>query len=591
MKETLLITLLTVLSLGFLRPTTTLAESKLSSGTERSQIGQKIEGYVKEHEKTTAGMETAVFDKEGTIYRGNFGYMDKEKGIKADDGSVFEWGSVTKLTIWVSVMQLWEQGKLDLEEDIRTYLPKDFLRNLRYDSPITMIDLMNHQAGFDETPLYMQGCKSLKDLLSMYQPAQSFEPGTTTAYSNYGTGLAAYIVERLSGQDYVDYVHEHIFDPLGMNRTAILPDLSDNPYVQNKRKEDRGYDAKGKLLGDVPFEVGLYPVGRATGTLEDLQRFAQALLRQDKLFQEPETWTTLYSATSTYPGTDQVRNAHGFWSIKRENGSSQLWHGGQTTGFSANLMLDLDQGLGQVVMTNQAQETDYNFDMLQLVFGKQQTASKGDRKAFSPGYYRTMRTINQGPATFYQLLGSIQHLSNPSEQLTEPSFWTLDHRGSREGLANAVTDLEKVSDGEVWTKYGLVILAGLAIIYALVSLLFSLLRGLYRLIRGSQKPHPDKTWMIWQLLTRAGILTVAGNFLLLAFSFTATDMSVIQSWRYILFAGLGLVLAACTVYPLFSKDRGRLSRSRLILTALNSLSALAIVANILYWNLYQWWTL
>ena len=59
-------------------------------------------------------METAVFDTNGTIYRGNFGYIDKEKQTKADDSTIFEWGSITKLTVWISVMQLWEEGKLIL---------------------------------------------------------------------------------------------------------------------------------------------------------------------------------------------------------------------------------------------------------------------------------------------------------------------------------------------------------------------------------------------------------------------------------------------------------------------------------------------
>ena len=285
MKKTFIFTLLAILTLGLFLPATALAEEqKLPSGTDRDKIGQKIQDYVKEHEKTTAGMATAVFDKDGTIYQGNFGYMDKEKGIKADDDSVFEWGSVTKLTVWVSVMQLWEQGKINLEEDIRTYLPEGFLRNLRYDKPITMLDLMNHQSGFDEATLYMRSDKSIEEILKEQQPIQSFEPGTTTAYSNYGTGLAALIVERISGQKFVDYAHEHIFQPLDMERTAIAQDLSDNAYVQAKRKEVKGYATDGSLLGDALYEVGLYPVGRATGTLSDFQKFAQALLSRKTLF-------------------------------------------------------------------------------------------------------------------------------------------------------------------------------------------------------------------------------------------------------------------------------------------------------------------
>lgn len=91
MKKTFIFTLLTILTLGLFRPATSLAEEqKLPSGTDRDKIGQKIQDYVKEHEKTTAGMATAVFDKEGTIYQGNFGFMDKEKGLQTDDNSVFE---------------------------------------------------------------------------------------------------------------------------------------------------------------------------------------------------------------------------------------------------------------------------------------------------------------------------------------------------------------------------------------------------------------------------------------------------------------------------------------------------------------------
>ena len=115
MKKSFILTLLTIITLGLFRPVTALAEDqKLPSGTDRSQIGQKIQDFVKEHEKTTAGMATAVFDKNGTIYKGNFGYVDKENKVKVDDDSVFEWASITKLTVWVSVMQLWEEGKIDL---------------------------------------------------------------------------------------------------------------------------------------------------------------------------------------------------------------------------------------------------------------------------------------------------------------------------------------------------------------------------------------------------------------------------------------------------------------------------------------------
>ncbi|KXT83034.1 Beta-lactamase [Streptococcus sp. DD11] len=453
-----------------------------------------------------------------------------------------------------------------------------------------MLDLMNHQAGFDDTPLYLKGDKSnLKELLSDYQPIQSFEPGTTTIYSNYGTSLAAYIVERISGQTYVDYVHEHIFRPLDMDRTAILPNLSDNAYVQKKRKEDKGYTSEGELIGDAPYEVGLYPAGRATGTLDDLQKFAQALLSHRTLFNRPETWTTLYTTSLTYPGTDTVRNAHGFWA--NEYGVTVLGHGGNTNGFSSYLRLDLKKGVGQVIMTNQFNEQIYNYQMPELIFGKLQTASAETKKEFEPGYYRVLRNYNQGPATWTQLLPNVTfELKDSSSEQLDGTFWTLYKYKGKTRIATSVSDLEKVPDWEIWTQYGLAALAGLSVLYALGSLLVRLLLGLYRLILGKKKSSQARALKIWQILTAAGITAFAGNFLLLLQSaMDASDYSVVSQWRYMVFAGLGLLLAGCAIYPFLTKAKSQLSRSGKVLTVLTSLSALAIVVNILYWSLYQWW--
>ena len=591
MKKSFILTLLTIITLGLFQPATALAEEsqKLPSGIERDQIGQKIQNYVKEHEKTTVGMATAVFDKDGTIYQGNFGYMDKEKGIKADDDSVFEWGSITKLTVWISVMQLWEQGKINLEEDIRTYLPEGFLRNLHYDKPITMLDLMNHQAGFDETTFYMRSDKSIEEILKEQQPIQSFEPGTVTAYSNDSTGLAALIVERISGQTFADYAHKHIFQPLGMDKTAILPDLSDNSYVQKKRQETKGYDTKGNLLSKDHFITSIYPTGAATGTFKDLEKFAQALLARKTLFERPETWNTLYTVSSTYPDTNIIRNAHGFWA--NEYGTTVLGHGGNTAGATSRIMLDLEHGIGYVVMTNQGAEQNYNFQMPELVFGPRKTASKETQEQFSPGYYRTLRNFNQGPLAIFKMIpASADYLQEPSDDQRLPNnFWTIYQSQGKTRIAVAVADYEKVSDFDFFKDYVVLGLAGLGIIYALGLLLISPLLGAYRLIFRKKQDQPDRTWKVWNLLTAVGILAVPINLFLLFMSATSGDFSEIAQWRYMLFAALGLLLTAAALLPLFRKSREKLSKGRLFLTVMTSLSALAVATNILYWSLYQWW--
>lgn len=134
-------------------------------------------------------------------------------------------------------MQLYEADKIDLNRDIREYLPDNFLNNLSYDKPITILDLMNHKAGFQDTYFIQttdpSEIKSLDDTLSTNQPRQIYEPGQHTGYSNWGAALGAFIVERVSGMDYVDYVHENIFRPLKMDHSSISPVFDDNEWVKN----------------------------------------------------------------------------------------------------------------------------------------------------------------------------------------------------------------------------------------------------------------------------------------------------------------------------------------------------------------------
>lgn len=122
----------------------------LPSGLSYGDLPDAIDRYVKNHEETTCGMNVIIYDRDGTIYRRAFGYMDKENSLKSELDTVYEWGSISKLLVWVSVMQLHEAGKIDLHADIRDSLPEGFLKNLSFDEPITMLDLMNHQAGFED---------------------------------------------------------------------------------------------------------------------------------------------------------------------------------------------------------------------------------------------------------------------------------------------------------------------------------------------------------------------------------------------------------------------------------------------------------
>lgn len=542
-----------------------------------ADIGTRIEAYVAAHEETTAGLAVSVFDTGGVVYQNNFGYADRENGVPVTAETVFEWGSATKLLVWVSVMQLREQGKLDLDADVRTYLPEGFLTNLHYDTPVTLTHLMNHTAGFQEllVDLFLpQGSAlpTLENALRAHEPAQIYEPGTVTAYSNWGTALAGYIVERVSGESFCDYVHAHIFAPLGMGHSALAPDLSDNEWVRMRRQELSCYTAAGTLIPNCFYHITLYPAGMCTGTLSDFTAFAMALLDTDcPLFASADTRDELFSPTARYDD-GLARNCHGFWVLPF--GVETVGHGGNTAGCSSYLLLDLKGGTGVTLMTNQSGETVYNEGLPALVFGDYRA---DETRALPQGVYRAARTVLRGPLKLY----SVGYTFFTQED--EGAFWVA----SAGRVSFPYGDLLKISAGRMLLELGLLLLWGLGILFSLGYLLISSIRFLWRRRNDPQPPDAKRPYR------RVGALLQLVTGLLLAVlvvfvsSYRATSS---YSWLLVL---PGLLAAAMTaIFCLLLKKRTAPQRRGV--TALNVLSLVflaAAVANVLYWQLYMFWAL
>lgn len=124
-KKATVASLLSVMLLVFGYPVNVLASE--------SDVGNLIDAYVDEHGETMAGMAVSVMDSEDIIYTGYYGFADMENNVAVDDETVMEWGSISKLQVWVCVMQLKEKNLIDLNADIRTYLPDQTqIRNTYY---------------------------------------------------------------------------------------------------------------------------------------------------------------------------------------------------------------------------------------------------------------------------------------------------------------------------------------------------------------------------------------------------------------------------------------------------------------------------
>ncbi|MDQ3712727.1 MAG: beta-lactamase family protein [Acidobacteriota bacterium] len=298
---------------------------------------------------------TVIIVKDGKVFfsRG-YGYSDVEKKKPVLPGeTLFRPGSVSKLFTWTAVMQLVEQGKLDLDRDVNDYL--DFKIPDAFGQPITLKNIMTHTPGFEEQikDLFTTNSENLKlgEYLKTHIPARIYPPGTVPAYSNYATALAGYIVERVSGRPFNEYIEENIFKPLGMTHSTFVQPLPPAlaPNMSN------GY----QLASDEPqpFEVvNAFPAGSLSSTSEDMARFMLAHLQEGQLgdvrILRPETARLMHSRLFAL---DPAANAmaYGFYEESR-NGHRIIGHAGDTVYFHSDLHLIPDAGVGFFISYNSA---------------------------------------------------------------------------------------------------------------------------------------------------------------------------------------------------------------------------------------------
>jgi CubicO group peptidase (beta-lactamase class C family) len=300
------------------------------------------------------GVVTVVKDGQILLCKG-FGYADfARRQTVVPDRTLFRPGSITKLFTGIAVMQLVEAGKIDLDRDINDYL--DFKIPATFIQPITMRNLLTHTAGFDQRLRnlfvgHREDLRPLRDYLIAEMPDRLFSPGAVPAYSNYGLALAGYIVERVSGVPYKDYVRYQIFRPLQMEHSTF-----DQPLPEDLSPDmSNGYVRASDPAGGFEF-IQAVPAGALSTTGIDMGRFIAALLNQGAL-----EGAQLISPDSLQKMEDRVLvldpklNAMGLVFIERRpSGPRIIGHGGDTVYFHSDLILIPEQRVGFFVSLNSA---------------------------------------------------------------------------------------------------------------------------------------------------------------------------------------------------------------------------------------------
>lgn len=300
-----------------------------------------------------AGAVVAVVKDGKILFAKGYGFSDvaKRKPVSPTE-TLFRPGSISKLFTWTAVMQQVEQGKLELDRDVNEYL--DFKIPPAFGKPITLRNILTHTSGFEETAkeLFVANATKMRPLgeyLRDHIPARIFPPGVTPAYSNYATAVAGYVVQRVSGKPFEQYIADNIYTPLGMNHTTFVQPLPPNlsPLMSN------GYQRASKEAKPYEF-VQAFPAGSVAASAADMCIFMMAHLQDgrwnDKQILKPETAKLMHARAF---GSDPRLNgmALGFYEETR-NGHRIIGHGGDTLYFHSDLHLILDSNVGFFVSYN-----------------------------------------------------------------------------------------------------------------------------------------------------------------------------------------------------------------------------------------------
>jgi CubicO group peptidase (beta-lactamase class C family) len=329
---------------------------------DADKLADYVRGVVAsiERDEGLVALTLSVVHNDELLVREGFGLADIETGRPVvPEEALFRIGSVSKTFTWTAMMMLIERGLLDLDGDINEYLA-DVRISEAFDAPVTLRDLMHHRAGFEDSMQLFAVAdddpRSLSELLAAHQPRRVFPPGARTSYSNWGSALAAQIVEDVSGVDYGEFLQTEILDRLGMHDTtwqppAMMDEATRSKLATGYKRKQGAFDLQGYM------QIGAYwPAGGMASTATDMARWMRFHLNGGELdgvrLLEPSTHTAMWTrGFNDRPEGADV--AHGFQD-RPYRGLRTLGHGGGTAAYLTQMMMVPELGLGIFLSYNSA---------------------------------------------------------------------------------------------------------------------------------------------------------------------------------------------------------------------------------------------
>ncbi|MEM7097722.1 MAG: serine hydrolase domain-containing protein [Pseudomonadota bacterium] len=346
--------LLTLFCLSCTTPAEVVVDRPTLDAVHVQQFFDAAFSLQQQEHKIVGAVISVVYQGE-VLFKGGYGFADLEARKHADpDDSLFRIASISKPFVWTAIMQLAEQGRLSLDDPVDQYL--DFELPATYEEPIRIWHLLTHTPGFEEmgtgsTTREAEDLKPLGEYLAARMPARVRPPGQQASYSNYGTDIAGFIIEKVTGQSWSDYVEQHVLGPLNMNSTNTQIIMEE----RLKARHAKGYKFEGGNYVASNYEYfGGLPAGHISTTADDMTRFMLAYLNDGALGEgrilTPETARQMQEPLFA-PHNKISPMLHGFYRADRQ-GLKIYGHGGDVNQFHSNLSLYPDLDLGVFISFN-----------------------------------------------------------------------------------------------------------------------------------------------------------------------------------------------------------------------------------------------
>ena len=299
------------------------------------------------------GLSVAVTDRSEIVASETFGLANVDAGVPVSRETYFELGSIGKTFTAILLLQLHEEGSVDLDEPVVRFLPWFEVRSEH--GPITIRHLMTHSSGL------MTGAdlsaSSRYDVWALRETEVGFTPGTRYLYSNVGYRALGFVIEDLTGLPYADVLRERILEPLGLESTdpAITSEGRGRLAVAYERLHDDRPARRTDPWVPAPWLETATGDGSQAGTMEDLAAYLRTLLNRGEGVLSPESFELMASPA--------IEANDGWWyglglELREREGRREIRHGGSMPGFGSTMLGDLDSGLGVVVGVNATDEQD-----------------------------------------------------------------------------------------------------------------------------------------------------------------------------------------------------------------------------------------